>query len=81
MNSRPLVPLSADSDFNAALTPAHFLIGRPLATRPVDLSARDHLASRTLARAPDGVIHILEEVVHRIFELNAAVSAMADCSE
>ncbi len=36
MNSRPLVPLSADSGCYEALTPAHFLIGRPLVARPVD---------------------------------------------
>ncbi len=44
-------------------------------------SARDHLASHTLVRAPGGVISILEEMVHRIFELDAAASTMADCSE
>ncbi len=36
MNSRPLVPLSADSGCYEALTPAHFLIGRSLVARPID---------------------------------------------
>ncbi len=36
MNSRPLVPLSADSGCYEALTPAHFLIGQLLVTHPID---------------------------------------------
>ncbi|XP_036148474.1 uncharacterized protein LOC118647529 [Monomorium pharaonis] len=35
LNSRPIVPLSADSNDNASLTPAHFLIGDSL-TAPVE---------------------------------------------
>jgi hypothetical protein len=34
MNSRPLTPMSADAADYSALTPAHFLIGRPLTTFP-----------------------------------------------
>ncbi len=36
MNSRPLVPLSADSGCYEAVTKAHFLIERPLVVRPID---------------------------------------------
>ncbi len=36
MNSRPLVPLSADPACCDALTPAYFLIGRPLSAFPIE---------------------------------------------
>ncbi len=34
LNSRPLVPLPNDDDGFEALTPSHFLIGKPLAAFP-----------------------------------------------
>ena len=34
LNSRPLVPLSDDHSDLSALSPAHFLIGRPLLSLP-----------------------------------------------
>ncbi len=34
LNSRPLVPLPCDDDGTEALTPGHFLLGRPLESLP-----------------------------------------------
>lgn len=34
LNTRPLCPLADDPDDLAALTPGHFLIGKPLITPP-----------------------------------------------
>ena len=34
LNSRPLVPFSCDNDGADAMTPGHFLIGRPLGSLP-----------------------------------------------
>ncbi|XP_075236509.1 uncharacterized protein LOC142333373 [Lycorma delicatula] len=35
VNSRPLIPLSSDSNDLSLLTPAHFLVGKPLCSFPV----------------------------------------------
>ncbi len=43
LNSRPLVPLPNDDDGIEALTPGHFLIGKPLAAFP-ETTPTDRLA-------------------------------------
>ncbi|XP_039287409.1 uncharacterized protein LOC120352040 [Nilaparvata lugens] len=47
LNSRPLIPLTEDPDDLSYLSPAHFLIGRPLMALPFHAPATTHVDNRS----------------------------------
>ena len=61
LNSRPLVPLPSDYDGIEALTPGHFLIGRPLESIPDPLSSYGSLS--ILRRW-----HLVQALVHHFWK-------------
>ena len=79
LNSRPLVPFHGDDDGIEALTPGHFLIGRPLQALPdnpfiycdsISLFRRWRLCQALL-------LHFWKEMVHRVCYLHREIHEVA----
>ena len=77
LNSRPLVPLQCDEDGIEALTPGHFLIGKPPEATPDLAFSYRTLSTTALVLMSSSCSPLLAEMVQRIHLLTQTLHQMA----